>query len=254
MTKLSKLRKNHHDTGNWQLSLADMMTLLLCFFVILLSVSQFDPSRFEEVAQSMEKAMQKKKGQTTPTPQPQVKVTPTPIPVIQATNQFRAPISSKERMKSLPELKNELSRKLVSQKDVVEIHARRNVVAIDLRGSAFFNSASADLAKPAVNILKNIANSLVGLPYIITVEGHTDDAPITSWIYPSNWELSAARASRVARFLIESGIPKNHIKVLGLADTVPLVPNLDTNGVPIMENRARNRRVSILVSPQSVSQ
>ncbi len=251
MTKLSKLRKERHQSGSWELSLADMMTLLLCFFVILLSVSQFNPNKFDEVAQSMQKAMQKKKPKQSPPPTPAPK-TPTPQPQLtEQTSEFRAQIKHKERMKTLKELQTELTRKLLTQKDSVEIHTRDNVVAIDLRGSAFFNSASAELAKPAAQILQNIASSLAGLPYIITIEGHTDDAPITSWLYPSNWELSAARASRVARFLIDSGIPKTHIKVMGLADTVPLVPNVDTNGVPIVENRARNRRVSILVSPKA---
>ena len=84
------------------------------------------------------------------------------------------------------------------------------------------------------------------MPYSVLVEGHTDDQPIASRIFPSNWELSAARAARVVRFFIDSGVSPDRLKAAGLADTQPEAPNTTSEGVPIPENRARNRRVAII--------
>jgi len=84
------------------------------------------------------------------------------------------------------------------------------------------------------------------LPYSVAVEGHTDDIPISSDEYPSNWELSTARASRVVRYLINKGVPSDKLFASGYADTKARVPNLDEFGRPIAENRAENRRVEII--------
>ena len=131
----------------------------------------------------------------------------------------------------------------------MEVKPRENGVELSLRGAAFFDLASADVKPGGIPLLRDIAATLAGTPYKITVEGHTDNLPIESWLYPSNWELSSARASRVARFLIDNGVPRDHMRVEGLADTLPVVPNTDETGRNIPENQARNRRVVILVSP-----
>ena len=83
--------------------------------------------------------------------------------------------------------------------------------------------------------------------YSIDIEGHTDDAPISTPQFPSNWELSSARASAVARFLIGRGIKPERISVIGYADTKPKVPNRNAAGNPIPENRQENRRVMVRV-------
>ena len=79
----------------------------------------------------------------------------------------------------------------------------------------------------------------------VTVEGHTDDAPIHSAQFPSNWELSTARASAVVHFFLDAGVAPSRLRAAGYADTFPLVPNRDAAGRAIPENQARNRRVVI---------
>ena len=85
------------------------------------------------------------------------------------------------------------------------------------------------------------------LDYRITIEGHTSDVAISSAMYPSNWELSSARASRLVRLFIDQGIDPDRLRAVGYADSLPKVPNLDTGGKPIPENRARNERMVVKV-------
>ena len=83
---------------------------------------------------------------------------------------------------------------------------------------------------------------------MIFVEGHTDDSPISSERYPSNWELSAARASLVVRMLENKGFRKDRLSPQGFADSRPILPNRDEAGKPIPDNQAQNRRVVIRIA------
>lgn len=309
--KLADLRKQRHDDEDlWPISLADMMTLLLCFFLLIVAVSHVDLNRYERVADSMQKAMvtdkpapKQKTAEAPPVtvrtapPKPAPAPTPPPEPssvrskVSQTTLKSETPPLEKEKpkeqplpgvsgaqphipgeqpaaptegkgpdrkpdaertgptKKSLDDIRKELAGKLDIKSGAVEIVPRENGVELNLRGAAFFDLASADIKPGGLPLLRDIATTLAGTPYKVTVEGHTDNLPMESWLYPSNWELSSARASRVARFLIDHGVPRDHMRVEGLADTLPVAPNDDASGRPIPENQAKNRRVVILVSP-----
>jgi chemotaxis protein MotB len=307
LVSLSDLRKQRHDDEDlWPISLADMMTLLLCFFLLLVAVSHVDLNRYERVADSMQKAMvterpaprqktaeappvaktappkpekapeqptvrskvshttlksetppltpekpteqpapsqavaQPKPGETQPAPAAKAPQSPAKTPESERTGPTR---------KSLDDIRKELASKLDITSGAVEIVPRENGVELSLRGAAFFDLASADIKSAGLPLLRDIAATLAGTPYKVTVEGHTDNLPIESWLYPSNWELSSARASRVARFLIDHGVAREHLRVEGLADTMPVAPNTDEAGRSIPENQAKNRRVVILVSP-----
>jgi len=290
MLKLSDLlRKRRQDDDNdlWPISLADMMTLLLCFFILIVAVSHVDMGRYDRVADSMEKALipvptPRERALRTPSAPPGATPAPAPEPAepagvrskVRHTTLAReavpgrepevirmdgkAPVSPEEeagaertgpKRKTLEEIRKELAAKLVNSASAVELIPRDTGVALNLKGAAFFDLASAEIKPEALPLLRDIASTLAGTPYKVTVEGHTDNLPIESWLYPSNWELSSARASRVARFLIDQGVPKDRMRVEGLADTQPVSPNTDADGRPIPENQAQNRRVVILVSP-----
>jgi chemotaxis protein MotB len=288
MLKLSDLRKRRHEEDDlWPISLADMMTLLLCFFLLMVAVSHVDIDRYERVADSMQKALVPANPAARPRPAtpPQAPVTPAkPKPPQPAPDGVRSRVShtvlaqeprppldgekakseeekretppeaaKSERTgperKTLQDIRQELAGKLAKNVEEVELVPRDDGVALSLRGAAFFDSASAEIKPGGLPLLREIAATLAGTPYKVTVEGHTDNLPIESWLYPSNWELSSARASRVARLLIDQGVPKDRMRVEGLADTRPVSPNADASGRPIPENQARNRRVVILVSP-----
>jgi chemotaxis protein MotB len=187
------------------------------------------------------------------TPQEQAKAAETAKPDATAEKAGKPDKPGEERTgptrKSLDDIRKELSGKLDITAGAVEVKPRENGVELNLRGAAFFDLASAEVKPGGIPLLRDIAATLAGTPYKVTVEGHTDNLPMESWLYPSNWELSSARASRVARFLIDHGVAREHLRVEGLADTQPVAPNADPAGRPIPENQAKNRRVVILVSP-----
>ena len=116
------------------------------------------------------------------------------------------------------------------------------------REMKFFASGSAALSNSGKAILKGVAANIQSdkyRGYQVTVEGHTDDSPISTLQFPSNWELSTARASAVVHFLLQQGILAPRLRAAGYADTFPLALNRDVDGIAIPENQARNRRVVI---------
>jgi chemotaxis protein MotB len=126
-----------------------------------------------------------------------------------------------------------------------------------LAGGAFFKPGTAQLNEIAIPVLEKITNMIKQEKfklYNIEVEGHSDPTPISSEMFPSNWELSSARASTVVRFFGESDINFLKMKAVGFAETRPKVPNFDQKGEPILENQQTNRRISIRVYPMSMKE
>lgn len=226
---IPKKKPKQVDSG-WQLTLADMMTLLLCFFVIMLSVAKVDPARYEAMSDILAEAM---KGKAAPSKR--------------TAEQVAMKVNQKE--KNLFELQLELAKLIGKESKAVNLKLRPDAVAINLKGGVFFQLGSADLTTDALRILDKLAAPLTDAKYKLTIEGHSDNLPMKSSQFPSNWELSSARASSVARYLIAQGFSKDDIRVMGLADTQPLAPNINKAGKSIPENQSKNRRVVILVRP-----
>lgn len=229
MPRPARFRRIERDGGGaWELSFADMMTLILCFFILMVTVSEVNREQFDVVSESLGEAM----GTKAPEPE-------TPD----------VPAEWRQKLKTLRDVQDELRARTRYATDALSLEMRPDAVAVNLKGAVFFDSGSAELTPTALDILADIAPPLLGIPYRLTVEGHTDDLPIHSTVFPSNWELSAARAAAVARYLIDRGFPRDHVQVMGLAETRPLVPNHDAAGNAIPDNQARNRRIVILVEP-----
>lgn len=205
----------HHDDGegNWLVSYADMMTLLFGFFVILTSFSEPDAAKLEQMKQATSKSMNVK------------------------------------YVKPYEELVDDLHniiRGMNMDKDI-KIIEESDGVALVIRGALFFDSGSSDLTSQASALITKISPVILkqSKDFRVIVEGHTDDVPIVSQRFPSNWELSSARASSVVRLLEGLGYPHEHMRPVGLSDTQPLVPNSTAEGSPLNDNRAQNRRILI---------
>lgn len=125
----------------------------------------------------------------------------------------------------------------------VDIAIEDRRVVLTIRDRVLFASAQADLNPAGREIIRKLSDALDLVPGVISVEGHTDDVPIVSTRFPSNWELSASRASTVVRALIEFGIPATRLRAIGYAETKPVATNSDTTG------RAFNRRVTFVIEP-----
>jgi chemotaxis protein MotB len=125
--------------------------------------------------------------------------------------------------------------------DQVELLSRPGAVSIEIRDNILFAPASAALSPDGLQLLNELAAVLRSLPYAVSVEGHTDDIPISSTRFPSNWELSSARAAMATRALIEQGIAADRLRAIGYGDTLPREDNATTAG------RAKNRRVAFVL-------
>lgn len=141
------------------------------------------------------------------------------------------------------QLLSEIEEALAPLIDSGDVRARRvpRGVQVEIRDTALFEVGTAELNQRARNILAQVARIFTARPNLLQVEGHTDPSPIQSALYPSNWELSAARASRVVRLLQEYGLRASRLSAVGMADTKPIGDNATAEG------RARNRRVAIIV-------
>lgn len=204
-------KSDKEGPGSWLLTYSDMITLMLAFFIILLAVSKIDPIKLEMVAQSMNTAMDKSMKEQ--------------VTIEQLVNDVREFIEKEEL------------------EDLMEVSITPRGVAVSAKGKVLFPSGSARLLSSGLMILEQMKNMIMETPYNIAVEGHTDNIPISSSLqqyYPSNWELSSARAASMVRYFIQHGVPAERLRAVGYAETVPVASN-DTE-----EGRASNRRVTIV--------
>lgn len=219
--KLRTLKKHargpqeEESESNWLMSYADMMTLLVGFFVMLLAFSSLDFKKYEKLKQETTKVF---------------------------GGEYKVPFE--EVSKTLKDVV-----KAQKLQDQVVFEESEEGITITFRGALFFASGSSELQPKALNLLEKVVPVIQkkGKNFGIIIEGHTDDSPIVTKRFPSNWELSSVRACTVLRLFEENGFPSKKMQALGWGDTKPIVPNRDENGVAIPLNRAQNRRVVIRV-------
>ncbi|MEL0107980.1 MAG: OmpA family protein [Rhodospirillaceae bacterium] len=211
------------DEEEWLLTYADAITSLMAFFVLLLTFSKFDIPSFEEVQKGISEAIGHRQNEPTPT--------------------------------ELLKIEVEDAVATMQAEEVTKVTKDEKGIVIELDSSAFYRPGSADILPQARPLLKKVSDLLITPKfknYNVEIEGHTDDAPISTPRYPSNWELSAGRATRVARYFVETKIDPLRLKATGFAETRPVFPNRDAKGNPLKENMAKNRRVIIRVFPMSL--
>jgi len=208
----------HTEDQEWLLTYSDMITLLLAFFAVLIAVSYVDLNLWEQMKQGLRSEINKQENVQTP----------------------------------LAEVKKDLDEKLTDEREaeLVDITLDREGIKLFFNSSSFYNSGEANLLPTGQQIIDKVTQAMNDLGYYkfkVDVEGHTDNVPINTPVYPSNWELSVARASGVVKYFIQEGIEPERIKASGYADTKPIVPHVDETGVDIVENRALNRRIVIRI-------
>ncbi|MGB8955040.1 MAG: OmpA family protein, partial [Tumebacillaceae bacterium] len=246
---------------------SDLITLLMIFFVIMYAMSSIDQTKFDSLSVSLNKSLSAENkiqmeqmgtsGITSrrPVADSKIEADPSKKNVQQGlTDQQKSEAQAQaEEQQRLDDLKKKI------EKDIAENNLAGKVSVLDtdkgvqiiLNDAALFESGSATLKEQALHVLGGMAPFLVIVPNKVTVEGHTDNVPISSGKFPSNWELSATRAINVVHFFESAGLPHDRLRAAGYADTQPLGPN-DTDA-----NRAANRRVNLIVErlykPASIS-
>lgn len=210
--------KKHQQEDNidsWLMSYADMITLLLCFFIIFVSVSEPKKEKLSAITEGMA-------GK---------------FGTVDLATPFQGVFRSMQEVVETHQI----------LKDVAIEKSEKSLV-MELSSLSFYKQKSADFDEKMLPVLEELCNTLKSIDFMdyrITVEGHTNDVPVETPMYPSNWELSSARAARMVRFFIDHGVKQNRLRAVGYADSRPKVPNLDTKGNAIIENRKLNERVVI---------
>lgn len=211
----------------WMATFADMVTLLLAFFVMLLSFSSIQESKFNDAVHSLKGAFG---------------VLVTPPSVVEQPEVVVPNADTNEWQQMLYELQR--ARMVLAEEnlsDEVRLSMQKNGISIQISTPFLFEPAKAGLRPASLPLLERLAEALGRLGSEIRVEGHTDNVPISSDEFPSNWELSTARALSVVKYLQEQGIAPSRLAAVGFGEFRPIA----TNGTE--EGRRANRRVEILV-------
>lgn len=253
-----KLIDSYPDEPNrWVVSYADFTTMLLALFIVLYAVSQLDIAQMNQFANSLKKSLMsvqvenkkeisklKKIFATTAT-----KIVAKPVII----EDFKGQIEQlKEKLKEAQEnvstdmvqlenLKKQLEDNLNTQNEISMIPSERGLT-ISFADTVLFESGEAVIKPSAKNTLEEIVSILKPLPNSIRIEGHTDDQPINTSQYPSNWELSTARATSMVKMFIDNyGFSPEKLSAAGYGEHKPVAPNTTPEG------RQNNRRVDIVI-------
>lgn len=208
------------EDESWLMTYADAITNLMAFFIILVAMSTIDMPAYEKASTTIKSEI----GGN--------------IPILKPTEAMQ----------------NALQDVIVSMQanEAVEVGTDNRGLVLEMKSRAFYRSGTADILPDAIPVLDKIAKTVLAPQYknyILEVEGHTDDDPISTAVFPSNWELSAGRASRVVRFMTDAGMEIYRLKAAGYASSRPKLPNRTATGAPIRENQAENRRVVMKIFP-----
>jgi len=245
-------RKSSVSMDRWMISYADFITLLFAFFVVLYAFAKADQKKQTPVSESIDSAFRSLGILPDASRKPVKDATPVsgsdnaaiPMNIVMGEDVL-SPARVKEDLQNLHrELEQRLSNQVATH--TVSMKMGRDGLVISLREAGFFNSGSATPKPEAIPTLRQIAASLGHTPYDLRIEGHTDNIPIHTMEFDSNWELSAARATHIARIFIDlKAIPPERLSAAGYAEFHPVASN-DT-----AEGRSLNRRVDLVVLPRT---
>ncbi len=257
--KRRRKRAAHANHDRWLVSYADFITLLFAFFVVLYASSQVDKRKVGRLALAIQVAFQEMgvfEASTTMVPIDRAE--PMPFSTAQAIENTEH-TAALARIVSRPEgalgggaaengdltqLQSELETALASElkRQEIAMHREPDGLVISLREAGFFESGVAQMKAASVAAFDRIAGLLRPRGYRLRIEGHTDNAPIHTLQFPSNWELSTARATEIVRLLIvRDGFAPDRLSAAGYAEYHPVATNLNSEG------RAMNRRVDIVI-------
>ncbi|CAA7615245.1 flagellar motor protein MotB [Magnetospirillum sp. UT-4] len=207
--------------GSWMETYGDMVTLLLCFFILLASVSKVDSVLYEQVQSGMTSEIGKQPPQR--------------------------PIESMR--KELTEVVNAAA----GGSDAADVATDDRGVVLNLDAGALFQPGSAEIKSELQPLLKEVVETLVQPrfeTYRFEIQGHTDDTPVQTAQFPSNFDLAAARALSTMRAMVALGLPAERILVTSFGPFAPRVPNRLEDGTPLPANQGLNRRVAVHVYPR----
>jgi chemotaxis protein MotB len=241
-----------HNRERWLISYADFITLLFAFFVVMYSVSSVNQGKYKVLSDTLTGVFNAPQRAINPVtvgdPQPgdprpalEQVIAPVVSPAPPGTANADDPTA---RGQALRDIANDFANTFESQinQGLITVETNKNWIELSLSNSLLFTSGDAEPNFEAFPIVESLADILAGGDNAIRVEGFTDNRPITTSAYPSNWELSAARAAAIVRLLAVNDVDPRRMAAVGYGEYQPVA----RNDVP--EGRQRNRRVVLLIS------
>ncbi|OHB69552.1 MAG: hypothetical protein A2W23_04040 [Planctomycetes bacterium RBG_16_43_13] len=219
-----KKQEEHDNHDRWLISYADFITLLFAFFVVMYSSSSVNEGKFRAVSDSAQAAFNPSNMTAK-----HIEVVPSLSSVIRTTS----------RVENITAIKNVM--KNFEQDKKLEIFQNGKGIVIRIKDTALFDSGNAEIKSQAEEAIDHLAGVLTSIRRDIQVEGHTDNIPISSPLYPSNWELSSSRATSIVRRFVNMGLEPSRLTAIGYGEYRPIADNETAEG------RGQNRRVDIVV-------
>ncbi|MCP4597253.1 OmpA family protein [Neptuniibacter sp.] len=252
------------DSGGWIYTFADLMTLLLVFFVLLFSLSSVEAERFEKAMRSLNQALQGDDGANSVIDLPHEAPIKTDVPeeieeVLPATelaDDAADKANENEAENQNVTIDNEWSKLTDEFEQHFQVSIAENAVdvgtpkdgkvTIKVKGDVLFPSGSAEFNPEMMTVLDSMVLLLKQNSDLkLSIHGHTDDIPIETTRFPSNWDLSAIRATNVLRYMVRGGLQPERVSATGYGESVPLAPN------DSVINRAKNRRLEFVLEKKA---
>lgn len=246
--KRRRRRREEDDPENherWLVSYADFITLLFAFFVVMYGISSINEGKYRVMSDSIVYAFRADSG-TAPGAAVSQRATEQiqmPLPIRRVQPKARADETQSMKKEHLRNLARDLNQALapLMAQGKVRVSEGAFGLTVDISASALFAPGEARLDLGAVRALGTVGRVLAAADFPVVVEGHTDNIPISTPLFPSNWELSAARAASVVRLFIDTGMDPRRLTATGHADQRPVADNATGEG------RQSNRRVAITI-------
>lgn len=260
-----KKHEEHENHERWLVSYADFITLLFAFFVVMYAVSSVNEGKYRVLSDSMIAAFRSPTKSIMPIQIGNIVKSPSGAAVElppMAQNRTIEPTRRTPRsgnggdggsaQEALHQVANDLAKAFepLIAEDLVSLREGRLWLELEIRAAVLFDSGRADVRRDALPVVDRVVDILRGVPNSVRVEGYTDDRPIRSAQFQSNWDLSAARAGSMVHHLLQSGIDPLRLSLAGYGEYRPVADNASEDG------RTRNRRVVLVVlaTPDAVAQ
>jgi len=239
-------KKQKSGAPAWMATFADLVTLLMCFFVLLFAMSTTQQETYKELVQSLRSALG---AQAVPQSGTREGLTMHVVPSEEPSENQEIDELGGMIEKELDDIVSEVRELVLFNKlgGEVSVTKTEDGVVITMSDLLLFTQGGTKLAPKGLDILEKVASVLSKLAYHVKIKGHTDNEPISSVYFPSNWELSSARASTVVRLLVKNGVAPQNISAEGYAHYHPVATNDTSKG------RALNRRVEIVYERDSIA-
>lgn len=237
-----KFDEEHDSHDRWLVSYADLITLLFAFFVVMYAISSVNEAKYRVLAESLGTAFGRA-PRAAPLAPPNVEPSTPVRPKSLSREKRRGDAALRKEKEHMTGMARDILKALaplVSQGKVRVTQTNRGV-NVEINASVLFATGDTKLTGESGQVLRAVAFVLKSDDHDIQIEGHTDNVPISTPIFPSNWELSAVRASSVVRLFLDNGIAENRLVAVGHGANQPIAGNDTPDG------RVRNRRVEVMI-------